>query len=236
MESPLLKGKPDKEKEEEEEEEEGNVPKKGGCWEWFSFPWTRRSEPSNAETVVMLKQVMVDLGLAISQADANSARKKREAIKLRDRGKLAEMKAAWSTAKMYDRRHAELYGMREVVEQIKAEIIAQQNNLSVFGAFSRANRTLEKMFEHLKLGELEKVLGSLHEHLQEGREISETLASPGLIEEIPEDELREEMAAFVSGEKDKVPLLLPLPREEEGEVAEKKNSPPPDKIRRPMKI
>ena len=85
--------------------------------------------------------------------------------------------------------------MRENVEQIKEELVAQQQSMAVFGAFSQANSAMERLAEKLNFSTLESVLTSLHEKLEAGAEVSAMLSSPA---EYDEDELAEEMAEFLA--------------------------------------
>ena len=67
--------------------------------------------------------------------------------------------------------------MRENVESLKAELMAQQQSLTVFKAFNRANRVMETIASHLNLATLEKTLSVLQDNLDSGKEISQLLSN-----------------------------------------------------------
>jgi Snf7 protein len=159
-----------------------------------------REPPSNAETVRLLMAVITDLGMAMDYAEAQAAKKKDLAIHVRAKGHKEQAYKAWATAKQYEKRYTTWFDMRENVELIKSELIAQQQSLAVFGAFSLANSALETIAKKLNLSTLESVLTSLHEKLENGAEMSQILASPSEFDSsYDEDALANEMAQFVVG-------------------------------------
>jgi hypothetical protein len=182
-----------------------------GFLAWL-LSWFRGTRPtadgrvSNATTVKMLMNVMVDLGMAMDYAEMQAEKKRLLAVHVMSRGHKEQALKAWATAKQYDKRYKTWFDMRENVEQIKSELVAQQQTMAVFGAFSLANHALERIAEKLNMTSLESVLSSLHEKLQNGAEMSQLLASPAeLSDDYDADTLEGELDAFLARAHEKPP-------------------------------
>jgi hypothetical protein len=165
---------------------------------FFRQSTTKEKKVSNAETVRLLMSVVTDLGMAMDYAETQAEKKKNLAVHVLAKGHKPQALKAWATAKQYEKRYATWFDMRENVEQIKSELVAQQQTMAVFSAFSLANNALERIAEKLNMSSLEEVLSSLHEKLQNGAELSAVLASPAELDgSYDEDTLAQEMAAFL---------------------------------------
>lgn len=165
--------------------------------------WRRGNQqdrvPSNAETVVMLQKVMADLTLYMTHAEEEALKKKRLAAHVWQNGHRDLAIKAMATAHTHSARYKVFFNMRENVEQIKAELIAQQQTASVFGAFSRANDALGRIAQQLNVSNLERVLSELRDKMEAGEEVSLLLASPAELDPTyDEDTLRDELLEYVS--------------------------------------
>ncbi len=141
-----------------------------------------RHEYSHANTVMMLKNVMANLSLAMASAEQSHASKMSEIRSLLEKQPqtqtIREMaRRALQTAKQYDAQRLMWFHMRENVESLKAELMAQRQSLTVFTAFNRANSVMERIASQLNLDTLEKTLSVLQENLDSGKEISQLLST-----------------------------------------------------------
>lgn len=221
MESPLLKSRgKDKEEDTDIDNDETNSDK-GVCrgifhritgW-FFSKPI-----PTNAETVLLLTQLITDINLALALTEKKSTAKKLEAAKMKASGKKAEMAMVWATAKMYDKRYTQLVGAREVATQVREEISSMQNNMVMFKSFTRANDVLGRMAKQMKIEDVESVIGELREQIEQGKEISEALGAIATEEAMDQEEAERELEAFVNGQE----RVIPVP----DQPSPQNNSPP----------
>ncbi len=173
---------------------------------WFFTPHI----PSNAETVILLQTVMTDIKLAMDHAEEKEKKKKTLAAEMLTKGYKEEAMKAWQTSQSHRRRFKHWFNMRENVEQIKDEIVSQQQSVAVFGAFNEANTALGRIAETLNVDTLNKVLDDLHEKFQEGNEVSEMLANPDGLDPssavFDEDEMRRDLEDFLGSSKTQVEI------------------------------
>lgn len=200
-----------------------SCPSRLWTWTLTKLPWTRaeRHEYSHANTVMMLKNVMANLSLAMASAEQSHAQKMGEILALlhKQPQTLAtkEMaRRALQTAKQYEAQRLMWFHMRENVESLKAELMAQRQSLTVFTAFNRANRVMENIASQLNLETLEKTLSVLQENLDSGKEISQLLSTAPVSSADTSDpeELDRELALLVANSEPAASQILEKGKEE----------------------
>lgn len=237
MQHPLLSAKAmapsnsssDKEEDDDEEEEDRHKKCFGRVLSWlWSWRPSLSSAHSHANTVMMLKNVMIELSLAIASAEHHRTVKCGEICELLARSPPGDKTAremarlAMQNVKQYDAHRLQWFKMRENVETLKAELVAQQQSLSVFQAFNRANAVMENIAKQLNVAALEKTLSSLQDKLDSGREISD-LFSTALVngQAYDPDELDQELAQLVQSSSSSFPVAAaPAPAGEKGKEEE----------------
>ena len=160
-------------------------------------------EPTNAETVQKLITVCLDLDLAMQHLDNKLHSKREQARSLYEQGRRPLALRVWATCKRYEEQHTRWFMMRENIEQLKSEIVAQQQTASVFKAFSKANQTLSRIAECMHPEKIESMLDSLHEKFRQGDEISNLLSAPDALGEgtgYDQETEQRELEAYVRGE------------------------------------
>lgn len=192
MESPLLR-----ERGQEEEE-------KGRCRSIWSSIFSRTAggdeeETSNADTVQKLLTVLLDLQLAMEHKKEKIIEKKKQAAALYKEGRRDNAARVWATARHYEAQHDRWLNMRENVEQVKSEIVAQQQTAAVFNAFSKANETMGRIAESMKVEKIGELMDSLHEKIHAVEEVSSLLSDPNALRQTGEDkeQLERELEDFV---------------------------------------
>lgn len=193
---------------------------------WALCPgWWEGDTPTdggNAATVQLLQKVMIDLGMLMDHAEEEYTSKMEQAAAEHRRGRREMALKAVQTAHSYGRRRAVWFGMRENVEQIKAELISQQQTASVFGAFSQANAALARLAEQLDVTGLESVLESLREKFEQGEDVSALLGDPGQLE-----------ACYDAGQAERDLLDFVASADQPAEKSAAKIGRPRDKIKNP---
>lgn len=157
--------------------------------------------PSHARVIMMLKNVMKDIDLALESTHAQMARKKTEIRRLlKDKSMQTVARSALATLKIYAWQYETWSLMRENAERIKTQLVSQKQSLDMFKSFELANVAMENMAKTLNVDSLERVLSELQEKLDAGQEISALLGTPMDQQHDPE-ELDAELRAMAEEEE-----------------------------------
>ena len=199
------------------------VPNRGrrGClsalWSWVTG--SSNVGTSHAETVMMLKNVIREIQLAMNSVEHQIELKKQQIVSIMHNtvftaAEAREMaRSTLKTVRQQRTQYMQWHRMCETVGQLKNELVAQQQSLTVFSAFNRANDVMERIAQELNVDNLNTALSKLQDNLDNGREISELLSSPGVMPENgdDDDELDAELQEMVrqqDQEKEHVPSTI----------------------------
>ena len=161
-----------------------------------------RGDCSFAETIELLNKTLADLDMLMPTAlEKERAKKEQSARVLRTTGNRKLALQTFATARVHRRRYEAWHGMREMVEQIKSELMYQQQTAAVFQAFSVANEAMGKLAERLNVDTLETVLDSLRDRMESGQEVSGLLSDPSQLDDgtWDEDEAARQFEDFLRG-------------------------------------
>ena len=172
---------------------------------------------------------MRGLDLARQSARHQSDLKKEKLLVLfQENASKSVLRSVLATMNLYKAKCDQFSLMYENVERLKIELVAQQQSMTVFAAFEKANTVMERIASRLNVDTLERTLESLQEKLDSGKEISLLLASPETLggKVYDDDELDAELHLLVasSSTPPHVDILSTKGKEEEEEEKEKKGS------------
>lgn len=173
-------------------------------WSWMGWSSSENHEPSTAETVQLLMTVSADLTMAMQSADGRIEEKRKEAFRFRNAGRTQQAAIAWAASKDLDRQHAQWYAMKAMVDSVANEITSQQQNATMFSAFTSANKALERIGDLVKPRDVNKLLESLHTQFQSGANVTELFSDTSKVKNdalVDPDELEREMEVFLANDR-----------------------------------
>jgi hypothetical protein len=172
--------------------------------------WNRLTPKSTecAETIVRLKRLMNQLDLASQNSLAQAAGKRREIERVlspvpsQERRALA--RTMLQTAKRYETQAFQWSRMREVAENLKIELVSQQQTMSVYNAFSQTNAAMERIAQTVNTSSVETLMESIQTQIDEGKSVSDIFGSVQM-HGYDEDELDDELDALISVRETSLP-------------------------------
>lgn len=171
--------------------------------------WNRLTPKSTecAETIVRLKRLMNQLDLASQNSLAQAAGKRREIERVLGSGdagqgvvgqeRRALARTMLQTAKRYETQAFQWSRMREVAENLKIELVSQQQTMSVYNAFSQTNAAMERIAQTVNTSSVETLMESIQTQIDEGKSVSDIFGSVQM-HGYDDDELDDELDALIS--------------------------------------
>lgn len=148
--------------------------------------------------------VSADLAMAMQSADGRIEEKRNEALRYRKAGRTQQAAIAWSASKDLDRQHAQWYAMKATVDSVANEITSQQQNATMFSAFTSANKALERIGDLVKPRDVNKLLESIHTQFQSGANVTELFSDTSKVKNdalVDPEELEHEMEVFLANDR-----------------------------------